>query len=318
MAETLVVVTGTTITHDETAGLQNSVATPSVGGDADDDDVLRLIDPDRLFVPSDGVERAGDGDRRRDESRQRRHVRPDRNVGQHRPDRRQRRPARRRRQRPRYDRRRGHSSLHRHGNDNIVLGRAGGSTGDIVFAIYLEETGGTPPTGAKLWTVQYEAIDHGDDLNDHDSAVDLTGLVHVTAFEEQNFSFANAPSGQNLFMAFGTTSQAILVTGEDPADEFGGRERVERWRHRQHRQGRRRHHARHRRSADQGAEGAGLHLRLGRRSRPPRAEPQPDRGGCREQYRLLRLCPRQGGRDHHLADDAGRFTRLRPWSSQPI
>ena len=55
MAETLVVVTGTTITHDETAGLQNSVATPSLGGDADDDDVLRLIDPDRLFVPSDGV-----------------------------------------------------------------------------------------------------------------------------------------------------------------------------------------------------------------------------------------------------------------------
>ena len=94
--------------------------------------------------------------------------------------------------------------------------------GTIVFAIYLEETGGSPPTGAKLWTVQYEAIDHGDDGNDHDSAVDLTGLVHVTAFEEQNFSFANAPSGQNLFMMFGNTSQAILVTGEDPADESAG------------------------------------------------------------------------------------------------
>ena len=105
-------------------------------------------------------------------------------------------------------------------NDNIVLGKTAGGT--LVFAIYLEETGGSPPTGAKLWTVQYEAIDHGDDDNHHDSAVDLTGLVHVTAFEEQNFSFANAPSGQNLFMMFGNTSQAILVTGEDPANESAG------------------------------------------------------------------------------------------------
>ena len=40
MAEALVTSTGTTITHDETAGLQNSVATPLVPGDANDDDVL--------------------------------------------------------------------------------------------------------------------------------------------------------------------------------------------------------------------------------------------------------------------------------------
>ena len=42
-------------------------------------------------------------------------------------------------------------------NNNIVLGKTEG--GDIVFAIYLEETG-TPLSGAKMWTVQYESLDH--------------------------------------------------------------------------------------------------------------------------------------------------------------
>jgi hypothetical protein len=106
-------------------------------------------------------------------------------------------------------------------NDNIVVGRAGGATGAIVFAVYLEPTGGTTPTGARMWTVQYQAIQHPD-TGDHDDSVDLTGLVHVTAFESQSFSFANAPSGQNLFMMFGNTSGAILVTGEQPANQSEG------------------------------------------------------------------------------------------------
>ena len=106
-------------------------------------------------------------------------------------------------------------------NDNIVLGKTAGGT--LVFAIYLEETGGSPPTGAKLWTVQYGSLFHDDPDNPDDpDQLDLTGLVHVTAFEEQNFSFSNAPSGQNLFMMFGNTTQAILVTGEDPANESAG------------------------------------------------------------------------------------------------
>ena len=119
-------------------------------------------------------------------------------------------------------------------NDNIVLGKTAGGT--LVFAIYLEETGGPPPTGAKLWTVQYEAIDHGDDNpNDHDSAVDLTGLVHVTAFEEQNFSFSNAPSGQNLFMAFGNDVAGDPRDWRGSGEQIRRSERVERRRHREHR-----------------------------------------------------------------------------------
>ncbi|WP_136645283.1 DUF5801 repeats-in-toxin domain-containing protein [Tabrizicola sp. YIM 78059] len=104
-------------------------------------------------------------------------------------------------------------------DDNIVFGKTQG--GVIVFAVYLQPTGGMPPTGAKLWTVQYQAIQHPD-AADPDDAVDLSNLVHVTANAAQNFSFANAPSGQNLFMMFGTSSQAILVTGENPANQSAG------------------------------------------------------------------------------------------------
>ncbi|MDY7115088.1 DUF5801 repeats-in-toxin domain-containing protein, partial [Halomonas sp. SSL-5] len=218
MSELLVNITGTDVTIDETAGLQNGASTPP--GDANDDDVLYTSIP---FVFSDRLEALttdpalgaaeSDGD-----------VVTFSPTGEL-----------------------GNVALTRANgelldgddsglkttdgqsiflytdteNDNIVLGRAG-EDGPIVFAIYLEETGGTPPTGAKLWTVQYEAIDHGDDGNDHDSAVDLTGLVHVTAFEANTFDFANAPSGNNLFMAFGNENQALVITGEDPANESAG------------------------------------------------------------------------------------------------
>jgi hypothetical protein len=209
------------VTHDETAGLQNSTETPSPpnpAGDADDDDVLFASIPGvfstRLgeltsATPIGAAESPGnvvtfnptgtlgnialtDADGNPLDGDDSGLVTTDGDA----------------------------ILLYTDENDNIVLGKTADDT--LVFAIYLEETGGSPPTGAKLWTVQYLAIDHGDDGNDPDSAVDLTGLVHVTAFEEQDFSFANAPAGQNLFMMFGNASQAILVTGEDPANESAG------------------------------------------------------------------------------------------------
>ncbi|MDW7748016.1 DUF5801 repeats-in-toxin domain-containing protein [Halomonas sp.] len=224
MSESLVNITGTDVTHDETAGLQNGVATPTPVGDADDDDVLFSSIPldfssrlTALYAPDEPPTALGaamsDGD-----------VVTFNPTGEL-----------------------GNVALTGANgdpldgddsglvttdggeaillytdtdNDNIVLGKT--ASGTLVFAIYLEETGGTPPTGGKLWTVQYEAIDHGNDGNDHDSAVDLTGLVHVTAFEAQTFSFENAPSGNNLFMAFGNASQALVITGENPANESEG------------------------------------------------------------------------------------------------
>ncbi|MDK1373451.1 MULTISPECIES: DUF5801 repeats-in-toxin domain-containing protein [unclassified Sinorhizobium] len=114
-------------------------------------------------------------------------------------------------------------------NNNIVYGVAGDSGDDpIAFAIYLEEvkTAGIT-TGAKMWTVIADGytLAHGTDgssVADHDDFVDLTNKLFVAAISENDFSFANAPSGQNLFMMFGNTSQAILITGVDPANESAG------------------------------------------------------------------------------------------------
>ncbi|MCY1364684.1 hypothetical protein D9M69_515000 [compost metagenome] len=114
-------------------------------------------------------------------------------------------------------------------NNNIVYGVAGDSGDDpIAFAIYLEEvkTSGVT-TGAKMWTVIADGytIAHdtdGSTVADHDDFLDLEGKLFVSAIGENNFSFANAPSGQNLFMMFGDTSLAILITGEDPANQSAG------------------------------------------------------------------------------------------------
>lgn len=220
MVETLITVTGTDITHDETDGLQNSISTPAPTGDADDNDVLYSALPsafrtllETLFPSAEALGAAesdgnivsfsptgtlgnisltdANGDALDGDDSGLTTTSGDAILLYTDPT-----------------------------NDNVVIGKTVGGT--IVFAIYLEPTGGTPPTGAKLWTVQYEAIDHGADGNDFDSYVDLTGLVHVTASDSQDFSFANAPSGQNLFMMFGSASQALLITGVDPANQSAG------------------------------------------------------------------------------------------------
>lgn len=57
-------------------------------------------------------------------------------------------------------------------NDNIVLGRAGGPAGAIVFAAYIEETA----TGGKIWTVLYEPLQQPVNTNP-DDAVNLLDKV---------------------------------------------------------------------------------------------------------------------------------------------
>ncbi|APE30130.1 hypothetical protein BOX17_03680 [Halomonas aestuarii] len=112
-------------------------------------------------------------------------------------------------------------------NDNIVLGRDE-MTDEIVFAIYLTEPAGDP-LESSIWVVEYDAIEHDGadqlndgDGNDHDASYDLANLVYVTAFESQEFSFAGAPPGSNLFMWFGDLDQSIIVTGRDPANQSEG------------------------------------------------------------------------------------------------
>ncbi|EJM61402.1 hypothetical protein PMI30_05251 [Pseudomonas sp. GM50] len=119
-------------------------------------------------------------------------------------------------------------------NDNIVLGRAGGATGAIVFAAYIEETG-SPVSGGKIWTVEYQPLKHPGMTNPDDS-LNLLNKVFVGASQDLEFSLANAPSGQNLFLMFTKANPAtvtvdgvvritdpvIIATGKDPANQSTG------------------------------------------------------------------------------------------------
>ena len=110
--------------------------------------------------------------------------------------------------------------------NNIVLGRAGteGATpapeddladpgGTLIFAAYLEETA----TGAKVWMVQQEPLLHPDTANP-DDVVDMTNHLWVTASQDLAFDFAGLPSGQNGFLMFkaGGSTTGLIVTGMDP------------------------------------------------------------------------------------------------------
>ncbi|WLG42549.1 DUF5801 repeats-in-toxin domain-containing protein [Pseudomonas sp. FP1740] len=119
-------------------------------------------------------------------------------------------------------------------NDNILVGRAGSATGAIVFAAYIEETG-SPVSGGKIWTVEYQPIKHLNASNP-DDALNLLNKVFVGASQDAEFSLAGVPSGANLFLMFTKanptvvddagvlriTDPTIIATGKDPADQSSG------------------------------------------------------------------------------------------------
>ncbi|MCP6697943.1 DUF5801 repeats-in-toxin domain-containing protein [Pseudomonas donghuensis] len=119
-------------------------------------------------------------------------------------------------------------------NNNILLGRAGGPAGAIVFAAYIQESG-SPVTGGKIWTVEYQPLKHPDASNP-DDALNLLNKVFIGTSQDLVFSLANAPSGQNLFLMFTTanptvvddggvlriTDPTIIATGKNPADQSSG------------------------------------------------------------------------------------------------
>ncbi|WP_454870334.1 DUF5801 repeats-in-toxin domain-containing protein [Pseudomonas lini] len=119
-------------------------------------------------------------------------------------------------------------------NNNILLGRAGSATGAIVFAAYIEETG-SPVSGGKIWTVEYQSLQHPDDT-DADDSLNLLDKVFVGTSQDLEFSLAGVPSGANLFLMFTKanptvvddagvlriTDPTIIATGKDPADQSSG------------------------------------------------------------------------------------------------
>ncbi|WP_258254682.1 T1SS-143 repeat domain-containing protein [Pseudomonas chlororaphis] len=118
-------------------------------------------------------------------------------------------------------------------DNNILLGRAGGPDGAIVFAAYIEETG-SPVSGGKIWTVEYQPLKHPDASNP-DDALNLLNKVFVSTVQD-GFDLTNAPSGQNLFLMFTganptvvddggvlrVSDPTIIATGKDPADQSSG------------------------------------------------------------------------------------------------
>ncbi|PJI50161.1 MAG: hypothetical protein CTR55_11620 [Pseudomonas sp.] len=119
-------------------------------------------------------------------------------------------------------------------NNNVLVGRAGGPAGAIVFAAYIEETG-SPVSGGKIWTVEYQPLKHPDGTN-ADDALNLLNKVYIGTSQDLTFSLADAPSGQNLFLMFTTaspttvndngviriTDPTIIATGKDPANQSTG------------------------------------------------------------------------------------------------
>ncbi|WP_460056550.1 DUF5801 repeats-in-toxin domain-containing protein [Pseudomonas sp. S2_D06] len=239
-----VVATGESVTLDETAGLQNSTATPTPAGDADDNDILLASLPTtfttRLSALGAGTATgaalsgytgaadnsgsdaftitAAPGASITDISFTDSSGAPLDGLDSG------------------LDTLDGTSILlYTDTNDNnIVLGRAGGPAGAIVFAAYIEETG-SPVTGGKLWTVEYQPLKHPDVTNADDS-LNLLDKVFIGTSEDLEFSLANAPSGQNLFLMFTKanpnviddggvlriTDPTIIATGKDPADQSSG------------------------------------------------------------------------------------------------
>ncbi|MFV3370227.1 DUF5801 repeats-in-toxin domain-containing protein [Pseudomonas sp. NY15435] len=119
-------------------------------------------------------------------------------------------------------------------NNNVLVGRAGSASGAIVFAAYIEETG-SPVSGGKIWTVEYQPLKHPNGSNP-DDALDLLNKVYIGTSQDLTFSLADAPSGQNLFLMFTTanpttvtengvvriTDPTIIATGKDPANQSTG------------------------------------------------------------------------------------------------
>jgi hypothetical protein len=98
------------------------------------------------------------------------------------------------------------------GDNNVLLGRAGGPTGDIVFAAYLEEINGTE---AKVWLVQFASMFNDVNPNPDDPVSPLQNVMYIGVSQNLEFSLEDAPSGSNLFLMFGTPGDGDPTNGDE-------------------------------------------------------------------------------------------------------
>lgn len=98
------------------------------------------------------------------------------------------------------------------GDNNVLLGRAGGETGDVVFAAYLEEINGTQ---AKVWLVQFASMFNDVNPNPDDPVNPLQNVMYIGVSQTLQFSLKDAPSGSNLFLMFGTPGDGDATNGDE-------------------------------------------------------------------------------------------------------
>jgi len=107
--------------------------------------------------------------------------------------------------------------------------------GAVVFAAYLQPTDASGnvqasdlnAAGAKVWIVEYQALQHGtagSTATDYDDARSLFDPLFVSVSNRTDFSLEGAPSGQNLFLMYGDGTPAagetaIVVTGKHPINQ---------------------------------------------------------------------------------------------------
>ncbi len=92
------------------------------------------------------------------------------------------------------------------------------AAGDIAFALFLDINFTSSSTAeGQLWVVELNPLENPIQTDD-DDALNLAGLLNISASEQSTFSFVGAPSGQNLFLV-GENDQGtiqLVVTGLDP------------------------------------------------------------------------------------------------------
>ena len=94
----------------------------------------------------------------------------------------------------------------------------------LVFAYYLEENG--THTGADVWGVVFQPIEHvvdGASTAQHDDTLDFGDFLNVSATGNVSFDFDELRSGKFLWVALGTETAGLLLTGRDLNVQSGGR-----------------------------------------------------------------------------------------------
>jgi hypothetical protein len=90
----------------------------------------------------------------------------------------------------------------------------------VVAAFYLNEA--SDHKSAQVQMVTFEALSHPDGTN-ADDALNFTNVLQVSASGSTSFNFNSLQSGSSLWVAVGSSSGGVLVTGGSPSVDSAGK-----------------------------------------------------------------------------------------------